>query len=227
MLDKLLRYGFVEHLLGKDPGGTILDVGAGPQGLGSCLPYRFVGVDPWYPEPPVATQTAVRASGGMLPFRDQSFDYVLCVEVLEHMSPEARIQVVREMCRIARRKIIITHPFGRIARLSDYVVLWMYRILRVIGVQTPWWLKEHFQHPFPDPKFYFPHLTEEFSITSVSGQENAFLHVLIVLIGSLRIVSRRITKAYQKSPEIVKDRVRKLSFRPFYRLVLVLERRSG
>ncbi len=43
-----------------------------------------------------------------LPFPDQSFDLVLCTEVLEHLEHPRR--ALRELCRVARRDVILSVP---------------------------------------------------------------------------------------------------------------------
>ncbi len=56
--------------------------------------------------PPKVGQQFVRADAAALPFKDKSFDVVLCVHVLEHVSdPEL---VCRELMRVARRGFIET-----------------------------------------------------------------------------------------------------------------------
>jgi SAM-dependent methyltransferase len=223
MLDKLIRYGVVERILGPNPKGTLLEVGAGPQGLGACLPYRFVGVDPWYPEPPVAAQSAVRASATALPFPDQSFDVVLCIETLEHISHPLRKQVAAELLRVARRKVIITHPFGWLGRLGDMLLVMQYALLRPLGIKQPWWLHEHFENPLPDPREYLKDVRVEFKRVE-RGQENWFLHNPAVFVGNLKWVARAVKRAYAKNPEQVKAWVRRMDFPPYYRRLLILER---
>ncbi|MBI5060472.1 class I SAM-dependent methyltransferase [candidate division KSB1 bacterium] len=223
MLDKLIRYGEVERILGPHPAGTILEVGAGPQGLGACLPHPFVGVDPWYPEPPIPQQKAVRASGMALPFRDRSFDIVLCIEVLEHLPEAWRAPVVQEMCRVARRQIIITHPAGKIGRIADTLLSWQYDLLRPLGVRRPWWLDEHFQNPLPDPTQYLPGNLQHFKVR-IQGQENGMLHIGCVFFGNLKSVARRVKNSYDRHPEFVKQMVHRLNFPPYYRIMCTLER---
>lgn len=45
-----------------------------------------------------------------LPFNDKSFDIVMCIETLEHLSKRAGSNLIAEMERIAKEKVIITTP---------------------------------------------------------------------------------------------------------------------
>ncbi len=226
MLDKIVRYEIIDQLLGPVPDGTILEIGAGPQGLGAVLPHPFVGVDPWYPEPPIPTQRAVRASGTELPFADRSFDYVLCIEVLEHVPPDIRPLMLAEMCRVARRKVVITHPYGGFGRFADHVLNVIYSCLRIVRVPKPWWLVEHLRHPYPDPRKYLSAAGDSMAVHSY-GQENAFLHVGVVFFGTLKIVARRTARLYKRRPRALKRLVHVLDFPPYCRKVVILERQSA
>jgi hypothetical protein len=224
MIDKLIRYTSLPRFIGDDPATRILEVGAGPHGMGCCLPYRFVGVDTWYPERPVPNQQAVRASATQLPFPDKSFDVVLCIEVLEHLSEDERPGVVAEMCRVARRRIIITHPWGRLAKWDDHVLGVLYDMLRVVGQSRPWWLVEHLKNPYPNPKLYLSGQEGNFSVRE-RGEENALLHPGLVFFGTLRIVSRATNKLYERWPKLLTRIVRLVNFPPFSRRMIILDRK--
>ena len=47
-----------------------------------------------------------------LPFRDQSFDVVLCAETLEHLDPDDLAHAASELRRVARRAVLVTVPFA-------------------------------------------------------------------------------------------------------------------
>ena len=95
------------ELEGENVAGLrILDVGAGDK---PYAPYfaragEYVGVDPVNPH------ADVRATAEDLPFDDQSFDVVLCIQVLEHVDDPPR--VVRELHRVVKpggRVLAATH----------------------------------------------------------------------------------------------------------------------
>lgn len=56
----------------------------------------------------VPSALLLRGDVSHLPFPDKAFDIVICSELLEHM--EAYLQVVEELLRITRKRLIITVP---------------------------------------------------------------------------------------------------------------------
>ena len=60
--------------------------------------------------------TSVRGDAFALPFGDTDFDYVICSLFTHHFANEQVVQILREMSRVARRRIIVIdlhrHPFA-------------------------------------------------------------------------------------------------------------------
>jgi len=92
---------------------SVLDVGCGNGFVTRRLRASklLVGLDP--SEEALSHYDGVRvlASGGRLPFADRSFDAVVCVEVLEHLSDELFAKVTNELARVARNSIVIGVPY--------------------------------------------------------------------------------------------------------------------
>ncbi|MCI4318998.1 MAG: class I SAM-dependent methyltransferase [Thermoplasmata archaeon] len=61
----------------------------------------------------------VQGSGLHLPFRDRSFDAVLALDVIEHLPKEDGYRLLREMERVARRKVIVFTPNGFLPQAGD------------------------------------------------------------------------------------------------------------
>ena len=100
---------------------TLLDVGAGDGRLLQQLPQRIwaAGADYAFASVAQIRPNGICASSQQLPFRDQSFDIVLCCEVLEHL-PDGMFQaVLKELERVASTHILVTVPYkeNRAARL--------------------------------------------------------------------------------------------------------------
>lgn len=50
-----------------------------------------------------------------LPFKSKTFDCLIATEVLEHLNKEASLEMLKEIERVARNKIILTTPNGFLA----------------------------------------------------------------------------------------------------------------
>lgn len=57
-----------------------------------------------------SADAVLQGSADMLPFEKSSVDVVLCSEVLEHLPPAMGTRAVAELCRVARRAVVITTP---------------------------------------------------------------------------------------------------------------------
>jgi SAM-dependent methyltransferase len=147
--DVAVRYRpIAQHIRRADPDRRwhVLDVGSGCGGLAPFLPrFHVVGIDM------VVGQGAgfplVRGSALAIPFPDQSWDVVACVDVIEHLAPEDRAQAMGEILRVARRLAILAFPFGEGARQADRKMAAAYAS---VGRPLPGWLTEHLQHPHPE-----------------------------------------------------------------------------
>jgi len=103
-------------------GQTILDLGCG-----GGAPMRFinrhkhfycVGLDiyrPWLSDAKSHERHSdyVMCDIRKLPIEEKSFDIVLCLEALEHLTKEEGRQLLKDMETIARRQVIITTPVGK------------------------------------------------------------------------------------------------------------------
>jgi SAM-dependent methyltransferase len=103
----------------------VLDVGNGGAGLSAHLP-GCVSIDV---DPAASPDVAVDLEAGHLPFAADSFDAVVCTDVLEHL--EELHAVFRELVRVTRRFAIVSLPnnwlparramrFGGSGRLRNY-----------------------------------------------------------------------------------------------------------
>lgn len=89
---------------------SVLEVGSGPLGLSRYTKRRVVGVDLKTTGPHYQNMLLIGASAGSLPFKDSSFDLVVSLDMLEHIPPEGRADVIRELFRVAKNKIFLGVP---------------------------------------------------------------------------------------------------------------------
>jgi SAM-dependent methyltransferase len=140
LLDHLVRYDPILRLLQETPDATVLEVGSGSEGIAYWLPGRDVTpIDP--------AISGREGDARSLDFPDRSFDVVVGLDMLEHIRPDERSRVLRELLRVTRRRVILAFPSGARAFAVD-VGLW--RMLDRRGQACPDWLDEHLRHRFPE-----------------------------------------------------------------------------
>lgn len=152
--DIALRYVPVEAalreagILGRE-GVRILDVGCGSKGgVTSYVDVRTVGVDVSFNVERVARHprvTPVIGSGLALPVADGACDAVVCMDTLEHLAPEERVQLAGELFRAVRGGglVIAGAPCGPEGRAAEVHINAAYRARH--GQDHPW-LGEHLAH---------------------------------------------------------------------------------
>jgi SAM-dependent methyltransferase len=187
MLNWLTRYAFVVAELNFDEQGalteSVLDVGCGPHGLSCAAPVaRFVGTDVLFPQPVAPGMVAFRNEPGPLPFDDAAFDTVVCLDVLEHVPPGDRRGFVRELSRVASRRVLIACPSDESEWVQDVLKL----EYRARGLALPIWLNEHDEHGLPTAAEIRDMCT---SVEGFSGRElpmtNGLLATLAVMADML------------------------------------------
>ena len=142
----------------------VLDVGAGLGGL--TLELALQGADVYGIEPDdasariaserlqqsgIARTRIFRAAGESLPFPDETFDYVVTLQVLEHVADPAR--VIREMHRVLKTggRCFISCENYLAFREQEYGVAWLPLLPKPIGAR-------YLRLRGRDPRFLLEHV---------------------------------------------------------------------
>ena len=144
-MDVAIRYGPV--LADAARAGRILEVGSGPYGIAPFLQGPVFGVDLDFTGPRHERLHPALARGEALPFADETFDLVLCFDVMEHVPRDHREAVLRELARVSRGRLVIAFPFGDAARKADAEAAGWYEASQR-GSGT--WLAEHLEQGLPE-----------------------------------------------------------------------------
>jgi GT2 family glycosyltransferase/SAM-dependent methyltransferase len=152
-LDTALRYHAAIELLAERwlPGLEILEVGSGSGGVTEFLRHPVVGVDPDFERTDERTTEWLERRAGRataLPAPDESFDAVLCLEMLEHLSAQEREPALREMLRVLRPggRLVLTFPAGEAAERLDR---WLNERFRARHGREHPWAAEHLREGLP------------------------------------------------------------------------------
>ncbi len=128
----------------------ILELGANEhKDLGLFLPNdKILFTDITLTEAMKSDPDFMRADGTALSFGDDSFDFVIALDVLEHIPADKREQFISEVCRVSRNLAVLSFPFeaeynvDAEARVNSYY--------KTIADEDFIWLSEHNVNGLPD-----------------------------------------------------------------------------
>lgn len=168
-LDTWHRYAAIREALEQrvTAGTTVLELGPGWAGLEFFLAPEFRSRSLAQADivrlpllPLEEGETRFLASGSALPFREEAFDFVIAVDVMEHVPREVRPAFSAELQRVARTGVLLHVPLDDggtyLAGLGDRSFLTWYQAR--FGHTEPN-IEEHLAAGHPDPgemARYFP-----------------------------------------------------------------------
>lgn len=143
----------VDAVLAERP-AKVLDVGGGPGSLQDFLPGDLVVASDlsfpseWYEAAP----SLVLADGAKLPFADNTFEVVVTLDTLEHVTPDQRPRLLAEVVRVSSGWVLVACPCATPgvaeadAALLSFVRHKFGEEFETVGVLT-----EHLAYGHPDP----------------------------------------------------------------------------
>lgn len=125
---------------------SVLEVGSGGLGIAPYLSLPVTGLDTNFSLPFYPLLSRVKGDGRKIPFADKSFDVVISVDTLEHISRSNRPKIITEMLRVAKKEVIVAVPTGQAARQQDEELNRLYQ--QIHGQSFPF-LDEQLGHGLP------------------------------------------------------------------------------
>ena len=126
----------------------ILEVGAGRHSnLLQYLPQDdILFTDIIYTEEDLLNSRFRKVDATQLPFEDHSFDFVIGLDVLEHIPAEKRACIIKEAFRVARLGVFLSFPHASVhSSIGDELA----SIYRQFQKEPPIWLHEHDEMGLP------------------------------------------------------------------------------
>jgi len=162
---------------------TVLDVGASDLGVHYYLPqdrFRVCSVD--VNQEQLARNgtrnSSVAADGCRLPFRDGAFDVVVSVDCLEHVTPKKRGEYLRELDRVARKRIVLHFPTIGSGKFQSHPFEDRFHRIYRLTFRRDKNIEEHLQHGLPDVR----QIADYFPGCASYGRENGNLWLKYMLL---------------------------------------------
>ena len=117
-LNLILRYSPIAKMLKKISRESIerelkiLEIGSGSIGITRFYRGNVVGIDVEAEKYNHPRLKFLKGSATKLPFKDKSFDVVVSVDTLEHLTRKEQLKMVQEAYRVAKKYILLTYPVG-------------------------------------------------------------------------------------------------------------------
>jgi len=149
MINSKNRYASIidQHRDLLDTDMAILEVGSGSSGIARFLNRKVTCLDSSFPDTLSEWIEPKLGSAVEMPFEDEAFDIVVCVDVVQRLAPQDRVKAIAELIRVARRKIIISCPCGSISTIGERNLAGLFK---KFGVSIPPWLADHITNGLPE-----------------------------------------------------------------------------
>jgi GT2 family glycosyltransferase/glycosyltransferase involved in cell wall biosynthesis/peptidoglycan hydrolase CwlO-like protein len=147
-IDQYQRYHFVERVLNayaQERRLKVLEVGGA---LSSALHHLSSNHQIWITDSIPANDIHFRSSGMKLPFQPNTFDAVVCTDVLEHVPVSDREHLIQELQRVTNGALILGFPQHSVeSKVAEEILsTW----IRETSGSDYSFLEEHRTHGLPD-----------------------------------------------------------------------------
>lgn len=231
-VDFFLRYAqIVKNLeLSLQEDSRILEIGSGAVGLAQFFADReVVGVDEkeFAVDAASANLTMIRASATQLPFADTSFDYIVCVDTLEHVPPSQRADVIKEALRVTRNKLLMAMPTGRSVERVEKILYFILAPFYWLFRKDLSFLGEHVQNGLPTQESVICAIKACSPGAEIQVQGNMHLGVWVLSMffdPAVRFITRRAGSRWLRA--ILHPLAPFLNFAPAYRTTFIISKRG-
>jgi ubiquinone/menaquinone biosynthesis C-methylase UbiE len=209
-------------------GSSILDVGSGDSGLYTYIKkgYKITATDIDVAKITGNKVKMVQASAEDLPFKSDSFDAVVSVDMMEHLPEKIREGAISEMIRVARDRVYIAFPRGSMSYKVDKFLSKYYFHTHKKELE---FLNEHIKNGLPDTRRierFIKGSADKLGKTvkyTKKGNTNLFLWLVMLLMGFSE--NKFFTNIYNKLLFILPF-LNLLHFWPSYRVLYIVELRK-
>ncbi|MDP3973673.1 MAG: class I SAM-dependent methyltransferase [Candidatus Daviesbacteria bacterium] len=130
----------------------ILEIGSGASGISDYYQGEVIGVDSDFAKTGTKKNTNIKYVEGLsdnLPFNNETFYLVVCLDTLEHLEKKLRIKTIRELIRVTKKGGIIYLGFPT-GNLSEKYEIKLNNAFKRINHKNHLWLIEHRKYGLPN-----------------------------------------------------------------------------
>lgn len=227
--DAALRYYPVVNLLEKSPKNlSILEVGSGTNGISDFYDGQIIGLDSDFSKTDTIKNKNIQHIRGLItkiPFEDNKFDFVICLDTFEHIKISDRKKAIEEMLRVAKKKgmVIIGFPTSKMSEKMEIKINLLYK--KKQGMDHVW-LKEHRQNGLPDKKEILK-ILEDRNIKpkkiEVRGNVNIYIWFILHWLYTVNDASF-MSKVLKRFYKVFFYVLRIINIGPFYRIIYIIQK---
>lgn len=221
-----LRYAPVVRAIKKAnlEDSKILEVGSGSLGIVPYLKRQIDGIDIDFSGPQTKLLNQIKAKGVDLPFRRNSYDVVVCSDVLEHIKKENREKAVFEILRVAKKQALIVVPTGELSEKQDEKLadIWAKKMK---GKNL--FLDEHIENGLPKNEEILVYIDRSLRKLKKTAKVKSYpilnLHVREILMRTWITNNKYIYYFYMKGMLLFLPILKRANFKNCYRRFFVIE----
>ena len=222
-----LRYLPVVSILKKSEmakRAKILEIGSGSFGIVPYLKRKIDGLDYDFSGPQTDLLNRIYGTADKLPFRRNSYDIVIAVDVLEHIPNERREKSIYEMLRVARRMVVLVVPSSEKSMQQDQSLQKRWNKLFKYENQ---FLEEHVRYGLPKIDEVLVAIDRSLrNLTKkakVRSEKNLNLHIRKLLMLTWITKNKYLYYLYLKGYLLLVPLLRFANFGNCYRRIFVIE----
>ena len=202
----------------------ILEVGSGSLGIVPYLKRPIDGIDIDFSGPKTELLSKIKADAFDIPYRKNSYEVAISVDVLEHLPDNKREEAVYELLRVVKKLAILVVPIGELSEEQDKILHKHWN--KVFGEQNQF-LDEHVKYGLPRTEkvlvFIDKSLRRLKKEAKVHSYPNLNLFIRSVLMHTWITKSKILYYVYLKGFLLLVPILRFANFGNCYRRVFVIE----
>lgn len=202
----------------------ILEVGSGSLGITPYLKRKIDGLDIDFSGPQSPLVNQIKGTAVELPFKRNSFDVVISVDVLEHLAKKEREKAIYEMLRVAKKLAVIVVPVGPLSEKQDRELHGIWQ--KIFGRENQY-LWEHVKNGLPKTEEILVLIDQALrklkKIAKIKSKPNLNLFARYILMRTWITKNKFIYYLYLKGYLLLLPILRIANFGHCYRRVFVIE----